>query len=127
MSTHTVARSYGYPYGTLNPWPPPAMLRSMVSELAGMLARAHERPLALVVESAALGARSALATMRLSAEPGAGDCSFACWYQWQHPHWRFAHARAADALGPAGGQALPAPLSHPSSSVVRDGCAETLP
>jgi len=32
---------------------------------------------------------SALARIRIEAAPGELKTSLACWYEWQHPHWRF--------------------------------------
>jgi hypothetical protein len=83
--------------------PSRASILTMLAQLEGELRGAGATPVGLAVTTFAPGtfvgapSEKYLAVIAITAKPGELKRSLACWYEWQHPHWRFA-APADEAL-----------------------------
>lgn len=84
--------------GTRTAQPSRNAILAMLGEIEQDLRAAKLEPVALTVTTfppgTFFGTNSAkhLAVISVTAEPGELKRSLVCWYEWQHPQWRFAGA-----------------------------------
>jgi hypothetical protein len=76
------------------PTPSRAALARMKAQLEQVLGEVGYAPLELETESWRFGAAEFVARIRVKAEPGERRRSFASFYEWAHPRWRWSHTPA---------------------------------